>query len=363
VTGRPLRVGVAGCGTIAQQVHVPLLQRRRDTRLVAVADADEHALAEAVRHCPGVQPYGGIEEMLREADLDAVVVALPPSLHAPAARAVFEAGLHLYLEKPLAPTLDEGAAIMRAWHRSGRVGVMGFNCRANPLHLRLRELLRAGRAGRLVYLQTFFSSAARPLPEWKRQRASGGGALLDLGVHHIDLIRFLTGCEVTGVRASVSSRMSEHDTALLELQLEGGIGAHAFFSLASAEGDHVEVHGEVARLAVDRYTSLDVAITDNPGRAFGLVGRVARQAAAVRYLGRVVEARRSPLREPGYAALLDRFVRACLTGAAPVDAPSIADGFVATAVVAAAEGSLTTGQRETPETFPTLGKPLIQAIP
>lgn len=358
-----LRVGLAGCGTIARQVHLPLLQRRRDVNLVAVADTDGDALAEAVRRSRGAQAYRSTEDMLNEAELDAVVVALPPALHASAARAAFEAGLHLYLEKPLAPTLDDGVAIMRAWQRSGRVGVMGFNCRANPLYLRLRDLMRAGRAGTVVYLRTFLASAARSLPAWKQQRASGGGVLLDLGVHHIDLIRFLTGREITGVRASVLSRLSEQDTALLELQVEGGIGAHAFFSLAAAEGDEVEVHGDAARLAVARYTSLDVRITDNPGRGFGVVGRVLRRAGAVRYVARAVAARRSPLREPGYAVLLDRFIRAALTGVAPLDVPDIADGFAATAVVVAAELSLVTGQMETPTALSDYPEPLLEATP
>lgn len=348
---------------MARQVHLPLLQRRRDVNLVAVADSDGDALEETVRRYRGVQAYRSTEDMLSETELDAVVVALPPALHSSAACAVFDAGLNLYLEKPIAPTLDEGAAIMRAWHRSGRVGVMGFNCRANPLYLRLRELMRAGRAGTIVYLQTVLASAARSLPEWKRQRASGGGVLLDLGVHHIDLIRFLTGCDIAGVRASVSSRTSEQDTALLELQLEGGIGAHAFFSLAAAEGDHVEVHGDVARLSVARYTSLDVHITDNPGRGFGVVGRALRRVGAIRYLARALEARRAPLREPGYEVLLDRFIRAGLTGAAPLDVPDIADGFAATAVVVAAERSLATGRMETPRALSGFPERVLEGRP
>ena len=363
MTRERLRVGVAGCGTIARQVHLPLLQRHQDVKLVAVADPNEEAVAEAARRSHGARAYRSTDEMLNEAELDAVVVAVPPSLHASAARAVFEAGLHVYLEKPMAPTLDDAAVIMRAWQHSGRIGVMGFNCRANPLHVRLRELMHAGRAGTIVYLQTFLASAARSLPEWKQQRASGGGVLLDLGVHHIDLIRFLTGRDITGVRATVSSRLSDHDTALLELQLEGGIGAHAFFSLVAAEGDRVEVHGDVARLAVARYTSMDVQIIDNPGRGFGVAGRALRRVGAVQHLGRALKARRAPLREPGYAILLDRFVRAGITGVAPLEAPDLADGFAATAVVAAAELSLVTGQMETPTAFPAFPEPLLQATP
>ena len=346
--GEPLHIGIAGCGWISRQVHIPLLQRHSDVKLVAIADTDDGALNEAGRLVAGAQRYRHVSDMLASARLDAVVVALPPSLHAEAACAIFDAGLHLYLEKPIATTLDDSAAIVRAWRHSGRVGVMGFNCRANPLFVRLRDLMHAGRAGRITYLRSFFSIAARTLPPWKEARASGGGALLDLGVHHIDLVRFLTGHEITGVRASVSSRVSEHDTALVELQLDDGVGAHLFCSLAAAEGDHVEVHGDHARLSVARYASLDVDVVDNPGRGMGVGGRVLRRFAALQHLPRAVAIRRSPLREPGYAVLLDRFIRACQTPRMSLMAPGMEDGFAALAVVAAAELSLATGQMERP---------------
>lgn len=357
-----LEVGVAGCGWIARQVHLPLLRQRSDVRLAALADSDAAALGEAARQVPGARTYAQVTDMLASETLDAVVVALPPALHSPASCAVFEAGAHLYLEKPIATTLDESTAIMRAWHRSGRVGMMGFNCRGNPLYATLRDLMRAGRAGQIVYLRTFFSTAARAHPGWKRERASGGGALLDLGVHHIDLIRFVTGREITAVRATVSSRASEHDTALLECQLEGGISTHSFFSLAAAEGDHVEVHGDQARLSVARYASLDVEVVDNPGRGLGVIGRSLRRVTALRNLPRAVRARRAPLREPGYALLLDRFVRECRSPSAPSYAPSIADGYAAAAVVAAAEHSLTSGQMEVPESFVESLHPAVQSV-
>jgi predicted dehydrogenase len=271
-----LRVGFAGCGGIVQQVHLRLLQVRKDVKLFAVAEPDGAAVAAVLRRFPGVRPYARLSEMLAAVDLDAVVIALPTALHAAAACEVFSAGLHAYIEKPLATTVEEAEAVAQAWRRSGCVGVVGFNCRANPLLVRLRDLMRSGRAGSLVYMRSVFATAPRELSPWRQQRRTGGGALLDLGVHHIDLIRFLTGAEIAGVRATITSRKSEQDTALLELQLENGVGVHAFFSLAAAETDHVEVHGEAARLSVARFTSLDVHVVDNPGRgAVHLAGRCA----------------------------------------------------------------------------------------
>jgi predicted dehydrogenase len=358
-----LRIGVVGCGAIAWQVHIPLLRGRADVRLAAFADSDYDVLAETVLRFRGAQPYASLEDMLAEAELDAVVVTLPTALHATAARAVFDAGRHLFLEKPLATTLEDGAAVVEAWRRAGTVGVMGYNCRANPLFGRLRALMQAGRAGGLVYLRTVFATAPRPLPEWKQQRASGGGALLDLGAHHIDLIRFLTDREITGVRATIRSRCTEHDTALLELELDGGAGAHAFFSLASAESEHVEVHGEAARLSVSRFTSLDVDVIDNPGDGGGVLARGLFRAGALRHVGRALRARRAPLREPGYALLLDRFITAARTGTVAADIPDIADGFACAAVIAAAEQSAVSGRMEAPAPVPAATGSLLQGTP
>ena len=353
---------MAGCGAIVQQVHLPLLQRRADVQIVAVADPDSTAVAEVMRKSPGVRPFAGLSDMLAAVELDAVVIALPPALHAAAAREVFSTGLHAYIEKPLATTVEEADAVVQAWRRSGRVGLVGFNCRANPLLVRLRGLLRSGRAGSLVYLRTVFATAARERSQWRQQRSAGGGALLDLGVHHIDLVRFLTRSEIAGARATISSRESEQDTALLELQLENGVGVHAFFSLAAAETDQIEVYGDAARLSVARFTSLDVQVVDNPGRRAGALGRVLQGASALRYVPRMIAARRAPLREPGYEILLDRFVRAARSGGAPVDAPDVADGFACAATVAAAEASLITGRVERPSVLTERPELLTRAL-
>ena len=342
-----LRVGFAGCGSIVRQVHLPLLQSRQDVQIVSVAEPAAAAVDAVMRQFPAVRRFGSLSDMLAAVDLDAVVIALPSALHAAAACDVFGAGLHAYVEKPLATTLDDAAAVTQAWQRSGRVGVVGFNCRANPLLVRLRDLMRGGRAGSIVYIRSVFAIAPRELSDWRQQRSMGGGALLDLGVHHIDLIRFLTGVEITGVRATISSHNSDQDTAMLEMQLENGVGVHAFFSLAAAETEHVEVHGDTARLAVARFTSLDVHVADNPGQV-SAIGQMLRSASALRYLPRALAARRAPMREPGYEILLDRFVQAARSGNTPIDAPDIADGFACAAVVSAAESSLVTGRMEKP---------------
>jgi myo-inositol 2-dehydrogenase/D-chiro-inositol 1-dehydrogenase len=343
-----IRIGVAGCGAIARQVHLRLLLHRRDARVTAVADADPARLDAACRVAPRARPHPDLASLLDD-EVDAVVVCLPTGLHAPAAEAVLGAGKHLYLEKPLATTLAEGSSVLDAWSASDRVAMMGFNCRFNPLYRRLRSLLAAGRAGTPVYVRTVFATAPCKVADWKRSRATGGGALLDLASHHVDLLRFLFAREVACVTATVLSRHTEDDTALLELELAHGPRAHLFVSLAASELEQVEVHGDRARLSASRFTSLDVAVKENPSNFFGTLRQVARSAGALRKLGSALRARRAPLRDPGYALALDQFLGAVHQGGRKATPePDLADGYACLAVIEAAERSSRTGVSTVP---------------
>lgn len=341
-----LKVGIAGCGAIARVVHIPLLARRADVDVHALAESDAGALAAAHALVPAARRFATLEDMVAGAALDAVIVALPTGVHAAAATTVLGAGSDLYLEKPLAAHVADGEAVLDAWDASGRIGMVGFNGRFNPLYGRLRDLIRSGRAGTPVYARSVFATASREMPEWKRRRATGGGALLDLGAHHIDLMRYLFEREPVAVRATTTSRITEADTAMIELELEDGLTVHGFFSLAAAEHDHVEVYGAHARLSVSRFTSLDVAVIDNPGRGGGEAGRLLRRAGALRHLGAALRARRSPLREPGYALALDAFLEAVRCRRMPADGADLSDGYACLAVIDAAERSVRSGRRE-----------------
>jgi predicted dehydrogenase len=89
--------------------------------------------------------------------------------------------------------------------------------------------------------------------EWKRRRRTGGGVLLDLASHHIDLLRWLLDIEVAEVEASLGSELSEGDTARLRLRTSSGVLAEGFFSFRDTRTDWLEFVGDLGRLRVDRY--------------------------------------------------------------------------------------------------------------
>ena len=330
-----VRVGVIGCGTIACWAHLPALRRIADATLVAVADPDPGARSRAARLVAGAA-YERAGELLDRPDIDAVVITAPPSTHAHLTTAAARAGKHVYVEKPLAIEIAGAREAIDAVARSGVVGAMGFNYRRHPAHERARAWLAAGRIGEVRAVQTIFCErlADAGMPDWKRRRGSGGGALLDLASHHIDLIRWFLHDEIAAVDATVVSRTTEDDTATLVLTTGGGVPVETFVSFCAGTADSLTFVGENGTIRVDRHAATAVLHT-NLRRRYGLRRRWTAPTAAES----LIRARRLVQRsfEPSFARSLRAFV--AHVGGASVALPTLEDGASSLAVVLAAEES------------------------
>jgi predicted dehydrogenase len=341
VRGTMIRVGVVGCGAIARAVHLPLLAQLPGVRVAALADPVESQRASARVLAPAAAVFEDADALLR-APLDAVVICSPTGCHAAHARAAVDRGLHIYLEKPMATSLADGVVVRDAWHGAGVVGMMGFNYRFSELTGRLRAHLQRGTVGSLVAARTTFCSGPGAIPKWKQRRESGGGVLLDLGSHHIDLLRFLLEREIRSVRATLWSRSTEEDCALLELKLEGGSRVQSLLAFGVAAADRIDIYGEWGHLAVDRSGSWDVEHESAQG---GIAARLTSIKQRVGTLGRVrfvLDKLRSPLQEPSYRRALERFVES-IRGVGRGE-PDFDDGLACLAVIEAAELSARCGQ-------------------
>jgi predicted dehydrogenase len=302
-----VNIGVIGCGNLTRGVHLPTLAKLPGVRVAAVADADPRRLP------AGMKGYTDHRQLLDRPDLHAVVIATSNASHAEIAIAAFQRGKHVYLEKPIAPSLPEANRVIEAWKQAGTIGMIGFNYRFNPLYAALQRDI--GRVGDPVAVRSVFSVARRELPDWKKTRTTGGGVLLDLGSHHVDLVRFFFGQEIRAVSAAVRTVHTEADTATLELRLAGGVLIQSFFSWSAVEEDRFEIYGTTGKLAVNRY-------------AGGVAYRLSKRFA--------------PGRELSYRAALGAFV-AAVRCRQPVQ-PDLADGFQALRVIIAAEESARTGK-------------------
>lgn len=214
---RRVNLGLVGLGYIGKK-HLKNSLALSNARLVAVADVSQKALERARRM--GVKnTYSDYEQLLKQSELDAVIIALPTHLHRDCALRVAEAGKDIFVEKPLATNPEEGREIVRSAGKRGVALMVGYTFRFKPAFRRLKEELRSGKLGEIqVATATFAGSgpftaraegwAPVPVPSWWfDKKLVGGGALMDLGSHAINLLRWYLG-EITDIRSYLGHRFN-----------------------------------------------------------------------------------------------------------------------------------------------------------
>ena len=220
----PLKIGIIGAG-IAGRRHAEALARHSGALVAAVAEVDEGARHQFARSF-GAQPYADYRAMLASG-LDAVVICVPHVLHLPCALAAAETRTHMLMEKPIANTREEALAILDAADRAGITLMMGYVHRFRPEVSRAKELVAAGRVGRVAMaLDRFISGSIADTPAWVWDRVqAGGGVLMYGGVHPIDRLRWLLAEEVVEVYARIATyanRAEVEDGAAAVLTFESG---------------------------------------------------------------------------------------------------------------------------------------------
>jgi predicted dehydrogenase len=310
---KTIRMGILGCGRIALNTHLPILRGRPDVEIVILAEPDETRRSAALAQIPGAVGTADWREALNHRDMDAVLIALPTGLHAEAAVAALNARKHVYLEKPIAATLADGRRVVDAWRASKCIGFTGFNYRFHPLIGALRQQIQSGRAGQVIAARGTFTTSDDGLRAWKASRSTGGGALLDLASHHIDLLRYTLQAEVESVSARIASIHSEADSATLDLQLTGNIAAQLLVSLHGADENRIEIFGREGKLAVDCYRSTEVEYS-----TLGQGGALTRAASILVGAARTVASRFSESHmHRSYRLALEAFVSAVAGGTQP----------------------------------------------
>jgi myo-inositol 2-dehydrogenase/D-chiro-inositol 1-dehydrogenase len=191
-----LRIAVVGAGWIASE-HLQTLPRL-GAQVVAICDTDLDRAAQAAEPL-GATAYGSADELLEREQLDSVFVCTPPLTHREIAVRAFERGLSVYLEKPIARTLEDGREITDAWRQSGSVCAVGYQWHALDLLDDVRAAVEGQRVALLVS-RSIGPTHARP---WFLDQAQGGGNLLERASHHVDLQRAVAG-DVTSVQAAAS---------------------------------------------------------------------------------------------------------------------------------------------------------------
>jgi UDP-N-acetylglucosamine 3-dehydrogenase len=212
--GAWLKIGVVGVGVMGSN-HARVLSEMAGIELVGVVDP-ERKQREFVSRNLGCAEFGDLESLLASG-VDAATIAAPTHLHHDLALACISAGMHVMVEKPIAPTVEEGRAIVAAARHAGVTLMVGHVERFNPA---VESIKRA------IKNQDILSIAITrvgPFPP----RMSNVGVVIDLAVHDIDLIRWFTDSEIVEIQPQLSSAVAEReDIALLQFRTASGVLAH-----------------------------------------------------------------------------------------------------------------------------------------
>ena len=311
-----LRLGLAGLGSMGRN-HLRVISNHPQTVLGAIADPDPSALEGATTQT-GARGFADPLDMIRDADIDGVVIAAPTTAHHALALAAIERGLPVLVEKPLAGTEDEALQIVTAARARGVRVQVGHVERYNPAVLEMGRLLREG------WLSTIYAITSRrsgPFPA----RIRDVGVTVDLGTHDVDMLSWIAGERPSRVFAMTAQRLHATHEDLTFGLLDFPSGATGFLDvdwLTPAKRRSLVAIGEEGMFELDYLTQKLTFTRSNIERPQMIRGY------ATTFTGDVADiaiTNVEPLR-----AELDEFVRVLRTGDRPyVDAE---DGLWAVAI-------------------------------
>ncbi|UMY15990.1 Gfo/Idh/MocA family oxidoreductase [Methylobacterium organophilum] len=207
--------GIVGYGWVARDYMMPAIAAAGH-RLVAVADLDPRARAKA--EADGARAHADLADLIAEDEVEAVYVATPNHLHREAVEALAASGKAVLCEKPMAASLADAEAITAAVWRAGAFYGTAFDQRHHPAHIAMREAIRAGRLGTVTSVRIVYAcwlgrdwAAFQGQDNWRIDAGrAGGGALIDLAPHGIDLVDFLLDEPLRDIAALTQARAQDY---------------------------------------------------------------------------------------------------------------------------------------------------------
>lgn len=268
---RLLGIGIVGAGRFAA-FCVAAFEGLPEARVVAVMDT-VRTRAEAIAP-RGAATYADLDALLDDPSVDIVHVATPPYLHGSVTRRAAERGKHVFVEKPLATTLDEARAALDAAERAGVRVSIDYVLRHHPLHRLAIELTRSRALGALQHfaLENFASSESLPQEHWFWDPAMSGGIHVEHGVHFFDLCLALAGREPDHVSGGTQRRSDGRADRVSALLLFGDAMAatfyHSFNRTTATERTTIRLAFEDGHATIEGWipTRLEVEGTVKPQR-------------------------------------------------------------------------------------------------
>ena len=224
-----IRFGIIGCGSISS-AHAKAITGSEKAKLFAACDIIEEKAQKLAEEYGAEKVYVDYKEMLKDPDIDAVSVCTPSGLHGEMCIEAAKAGKHIICEKPIEVTVEKVNAIADALKAHPVKMQCVFQRRTMPLAIAARKLIKEGRLGKIVmasaYLKYYRAQSYYDSADWRGTwELDGGGALMNQGIHGIDLLAWMVDQKVTSIYAkagTLARNIPVEDTAVAILQWEGG---------------------------------------------------------------------------------------------------------------------------------------------
>ena len=261
-----IKVGIIGCGKIAQVRHIPEYAANPYAEVYGFYDINV-ARAEELAKKYGGKAYASYEELLADPEIEAVRVCAANHAHAEISIAALKAGKHVLCEKPMAVTLAECEAMVAAAEEAGKYLMIGQNQRLAKAHAKAKELIKQGAIGKVLTFRTIFGHGG---PEtwsidpgsnvWFFDKTKAAmGAMADLGIHKTDMIQYVLGSKIVKTQAvlttldkrdATGSLIGVDDNAICIYQMENGVigTMTASWTYYAAEDNTTVIYGTKGEL-------------------------------------------------------------------------------------------------------------------
>jgi len=327
-----IRVGVIGCGAIAERAHIPNLLVEPLAQLVAVSDINEGRLF-TIQQKFNISKdgcYKDYNEILASNEVNAVVIATPTNLHGKMTLEAINAGKHVFVEKPLSETVAEAEAIVASAKQAGVKVMVGYQHRFVPSHRIAKRYLRTGKIGSPFFGEVHSESLIVKPEE---------GILLDYGVHLIDLICWYfddSRAEEVAALSYADSEGSKEKHVIIVMRFSdnilGRIGAFFMegFTSWSASDRYVKILGTRGKIVAD---------LTGPAVTFYKEGSLlSRLRGPHKFMPRRAVQENLPLTDAAYRSEMRDFIQSIIRDSKP--SIDVEQGLIVQKILAAAEQSI-----------------------
>ena len=279
------KIGVIGLGGVAQLVHLPNLVKLPNVEVSAVAEINKNRLQTISDKFNIKQKFSNYKDLLEKSNVDAVIIATPTSTHKDIAIDCLQAGKDVLVEKPLARTYDEAKQIAEAAKKFKKKLMVGMNLRYRPDTMLLRSFINSNEIGDPFYIKCGWIKKQSSSEKWfTKKEESGGGAIIDLGIHLLDLALWLLGYpEVSSVSATNFHHYTKSvedtsiscikckNSAVINLEVSWSLPVekdHFFFDVYGTKGSFSSNPFRLYKKVENNYINLTPTQTDNPSNLF-----------------------------------------------------------------------------------------------